>query len=124
MSCFCSRHYFVMKSPIVTDCFIIKIPIFISDPYRVLLNLQDEANRRRSDKYVAISRNLYIKSYKNNEYKISALKWNEELELPGESYSISDILDYLDRIFKKMEKRLIILNRNICKTKKTELHLE
>ena len=113
-----------MKSPIVTDCFIIKIPIFISDPYRVLLNLQDEANRRRSDKYVAISRNLYIKSYKNNEYKISALKWNEELELPGESYSISDILDYLDRIFNKMEKRLIILNRNICKTKKTELHLE
>ena len=124
MSCFYSAHYFVMKSPIVTDCFIIKIPIFISDPYRVLLNLQDEANQRRSDKYVAISRNLYIKSYKNNEYKISALKWNEELELPGESYSISDILDYLDRIFKKMEKRLIILNRNICKTKKTELHLE
>ena len=101
MSCFYSAHYFVMKSPIVTDCFIIKIPIFISDPYRVLLNLQDGANRRRSDKYVAISRNLYIKSYKNNEYKISALKWNEELELPGESYSISDILDYLERILEK-----------------------
>ena len=101
MACFYSAHYFVIESPIVTDCFITKIPIFISDPYRVLLNLQDEANRRRSDKYVAISRNLYIKSYKNNEYKISALKWNEELELPGESYSISDILDYLERILEK-----------------------
>ena len=50
-----------------------------SDPHRLLLNLADKINLKRSDKYVALS-NLSIyytwknikKSYKNNEFKISA----------------------------------------------------
>ena len=49
----------------------------ISDPHRLLLNLSDEINFKKSDKYVASS-NLSInyiwkdikKSYKNNEFKI------------------------------------------------------
>ena len=34
------------------------------------------------------------KSYKNNNFKISALIWNEEFELLDGSYSVSDIQDY------------------------------
>ena len=81
-----------------------------SDPHRLLLNLSDKINLKRSDKYVALS-NLSIyytwknikKSYKNNKFKISAPTWNEEFELPDGSYSMSDIQDYFEYIFKKHE---------------------
>ena len=79
-----------------------------SDPHRLLLNLTDKINLKRSDKYVALS-NLSIyytwknikKSYKNNKFKISAPTWNEEFELPDGSYSVSDIQDYFKYILKK-----------------------
>ena len=66
-----------------------------SDPHRLLLNLTDKINLKRSDKYVGLS-NLSIyytwknikKLYKNNKFKISAPTWNEEFG----SYSVSDIL--------------------------------
>ena len=66
-----------------------------SDPHRLLFSLSDKINLKRSDKYVALS-NLSIyyarknikKSQKNNKYKISALTWNEESELP-DIYSVS-----------------------------------
>ena len=69
-----------------------------SDPRRLLLNISDKINLKRSDKYVALS-NLTIyytcknikKLYKNNKFKISAPTWNEEFELPHGSYSVSDI---------------------------------
>ena len=77
----------------------------ISYPHRILLNLLDKINLKRSDKYVALS-NLCIyctwknvrKSYKNNKIKISALILNEEFELPDGSYSVSDIQDYFKYI--------------------------
>ena len=58
-----------------------------SDPPRILLNLWDKINLKRSDKYVALS-NLSIyyawrnikKSYKNNKFKTSAPTLNEEFE--------------------------------------------
>ena len=34
-------------------------------------------------------------------FKISALTWNGEFELPDGSYSVSDIQDYFEYIFKK-----------------------
>ena len=40
------------------------------------------------------------KSYKNDKFKISAAR-NEEFELLGTSYSVSDIQDYFEYIFKK-----------------------
>ena len=40
-------------------------------------------------------------SYNNNKSKISAPTWNDELELPNGSYSISDIQDYFEYILKK-----------------------
>ena len=41
------------------------------------------------------------KPYKNNKLKISAPTSNEEFELPNGSYSISDIQDYSEYIFKE-----------------------
>ena len=87
-----------------------------SDPHRILINLPDKIRLNRSDKYVALS-NLSIyytrknikTSYKNNKLKISAPTWNNKFELPDGSYSVSDIQDYFEYIFKNMEKGLIIL---------------
>ena len=55
-----------------------------SDPHRLSLNLTDKINLKTSDDYIALS-SLSInytqknikKSYKNNEFKISAPTWNE-----------------------------------------------
>ena len=41
------------------------------------------------------------KSCKNNKFNISGPIWNEEFQLPDESYYLSDIQDYLKYIFKK-----------------------
>ena len=81
-----------------------------SDPHRLLLKLSDKTNLKSKDKYVALS-NLSIyytwttikKSYKNNNFKISALKWSEKFELPDGSYSVSDIQDYFEYIIKNDE---------------------
>ena len=43
----------------------------------------------------------YKKSYINHKFKISALTWNDEFELPDGSYSVSDIQDRFKYIFKK-----------------------
>ena len=80
------------------------------EPNKLLLNISDKINLKRSDKYVA-SPDLSIcykcknikKSYKNNKFKISALTWNEESALPDGSYSVPDIQDYFKYIFKKHE---------------------
>ena len=76
-----------------------------SYPHRLLLNLSDKIDLKRSDKYVALS-NISIfytrknikESYKNNKFKISAPTWNDKFELPGGSYSVSDIQDYFEYI--------------------------
>ena len=73
------------------------------DPHRLLLNLTNKTDLIRKDKFIASS-NLSIhytqknikKSYKNNKFKIPAPIWNEEFELPDESYSISDVQNYLE----------------------------
>ena len=41
--------------------------------------------------------------YKKIKFKISAPTWNEKLELPDGSYSVSDIQYYLEYIIKKHE---------------------
>ena len=85
-----------------------------TDPNKLLLNLSDKINLKRSVKYLALS-NLCIyytwknikKSYKNNKLKIPAQTWNEELELSNRSYSVSDIQDYFEYIFKKNMRQLL-----------------
>ena len=45
-----------------------------------------------------------IKSeYNNNQFKIHGPTWNDEFDLPYESYSVSDIQDYFEYIIKKHE---------------------
>ena len=63
-----------------------------SDPHRLLLNLTDKTNLKRSDKYVSLW-NLIIyyiwktitQSYKNIKFIISAPTWNEDFKLPDGS---------------------------------------
>ena len=43
----------------------------------------------------------YKSSYQNNKIKRSTPTWNDKLELLDGSYSVSDIQDYLEYIFKK-----------------------
>ena len=77
------------------------------EPYRLLLNLSDKINLKRSNKYVALS-NLSIyytwknikKSYENNKFKISAPTWNDEFELPVGWYFVSDIQVYSKYVLK------------------------
>ena len=79
------------------------------DLHRLLLNLLDKINLKRSDKFVALS-NLSIyyayenikKSYKN-KFKMLALTRNKEFELPDVSYSVSDIQDYFKYFLKEHE---------------------
>ena len=76
-----------------------------SDLHRLLLNLSDKLNLKRSDKYVALSNpSIYCtwknikKSYKNNKFKVSPSTRNEESQLPHGSCSVSDIQDYFENI--------------------------
>ena len=80
----------------------------ISDTPRILLNLTDKVNLKGSDKYVVLSNfSIYYiqksikKSNKNNKFKISAPRWNEEFKLLDGSYSVSDTRDCFEYIFKK-----------------------
>ena len=69
-----------------------------SDSHKLLLNITDKINLKRSNKHVALS-SLCIyyawknikKSYKNNKFKILAPTWNEEFELPDGSYILYQI---------------------------------
>ena len=51
---------------------------------------------------------FFKKSYKNNEFQISAPAWNWLFELSAGSYSVSDIQDYFEYIVKKHKTLLII----------------
>ena len=53
------------------------------------------------------------KSYKSNRFKTSAPTWREELELPDGSYSISDVQNYFEYIFKKHEEETVNLSITI-----------
>ena len=46
-----------------------------SDPHRLLLNLTDEINLKRSDKYVALSNLRIYYTWKNTNLKIINLKY-------------------------------------------------
>ena len=79
-----------------------------SEYHVLVLRLADKLDLRRGQKSVALS-NLSIyytwknvkNSYNNNSFEISASTWSEKFKLPDGSYSISDIQDYFEYIFKK-----------------------
>ena len=69
-----------------------------SKPHVLILNFTDKLDLRRGENRIALS-NLSIyytwknikNSYNYNKFKISATAWNDKFELPGGSYSVSDI---------------------------------
>ena len=74
------------------------------------MDLTDKLNPKNPNKNMALANlTIYytwknIKSkYNNNKFKISAPTWNDTFDLPGGSYSISDIQDYFEFIIKKHE---------------------
>ena len=78
-----------------------------SKPHVLTLKLTSKLDLRIGGKVIALS-NLSIcytwrniKSSYNNKFKISTPTWNDELELPDGSYSVSDIQDYFEYILKK-----------------------
>ena len=81
-----------------------------SNPHRLLVNLSDKINLKRSDKYAALSNlafTMHGETYKNT--KIINLKYQLQHGLPDGSYSRSVIQDYFEYLFKKHGERLIIL---------------
>ena len=78
-----------------------------SEPQVLILKLTDRLDLRRGEKIIALSNlSIYytwknIKSSYNNKFKISAPTWNDKFELPDGSYSVSNIQDYFEYIFKK-----------------------
>ena len=74
-----------------------------SENYIWILKLTDKLDLRKGGKSITWSKLsiCYIwknikGSYKNNRFKISIPTWNDEFELPDESYFISDIQEYYE----------------------------
>ena len=73
----------------------------------LVINLPQKLDLRNSNKHVVIQ-NLSIyyswknirKQYKSNRLTIIAPTWSNEFELPGGSYSVSDVQDYVEYIIK------------------------
>ena len=67
--------------------------------HRFRLSLVDKLNLKDPNKNMALANlSIYytwknIKSAYNNKFKISAPGWNDEFDLPDDSYSIADIQD-------------------------------
>ena len=81
-------------------------------PHVLTLKLTNKVDLRLGEKVIALSNfSIYYtcrnikSSYNNNKSKIPAPTWNDKLELPDGSYSISDIPDYFEYILKKTWRR-------------------
>ena len=77
-------------------------------PVKFLLKVTQRLHLRSSNKHVALqnlSINYSLKNirqqYKNNKLKIIAGVWDDEIELPDRSFSVSDVPDYFEFIIKK-----------------------
>ena len=79
-----------------------------SEPHILILKPTDKLDLRRGENIIALS-NLIIcftwknikSSYNNTKFKISAPTWNDKFELLDGSYSVSNIQNYFEYIFKK-----------------------
>ena len=97
-----------------------------SDLHRLLFNLSDKINLKRSNKYVGLSYlTIYYtwknvkKSYKNNKLKISAPTWNENLKYLMDPilYQIFNVILFISS--KNMKQWLLRIYINQIKNKIT-----
>ena len=79
-----------------------------SSRHVLILKFTNKLDLRIDEKIIALSNiSIYYtwknikNSYNNNKFKISAPTWNDKFELPDGSYSVADIQDYFEYIFKK-----------------------
>ena len=79
-----------------------------AEPHVLMLKFTDKLDLRKGENRIALSNlSIYYRwkniksSYNNNKFKISTPTWNDKFQLPGGSYSISDIQDYFEYILKK-----------------------
>ena len=70
-------------------------------PHVLILKLTDKLDLWRDENKIALSnfsicytRKSIKSSYNNNKFEISGPTWNDKFELPGGSYSVSDIQDF------------------------------
>ena len=77
---------------------------------KFMYQLTDKLNLNNPNKNMALTNlSIYytwknIKSeYNNKNFKISAPTWNDTFDLPGGTYSVSDIQDYFEYIIKEHE---------------------
>ena len=81
-----------------------------NEPNRFMYQITDKLNLKNLNKNMALA-NLSIyytwknskSEYNNNKFKILAPTWNDEFNLPGGSYSVSDIQGDFEYIIKKHE---------------------
>ena len=81
-----------------------------NEPHRFRLSLAVKLNVKNPNTNTALG-NLSIhytrknikSTYNNNKFKIYAPTWNDTFDLPDGSYSIADIQDYVESVFKKHE---------------------
>ena len=79
-----------------------------NEPNRFKYGLTDKLDFKNPNENMALA-NLSIYYawknvkliYNNNKFKISAPTWNETFGLPGGSYNISEIQDYIEYIIQK-----------------------
>ena len=81
-----------------------------SKPHKFALSLSQRLDLGSLDKHFALQTlSIYYtwkntrKQYKNNKLKIIVPTWNDKIELPDDSYSVSDIQDHIKLIIKKQE---------------------
>ena len=93
----------------------------MNEPYKFVLNLPQILDLKSSDKHVALQKlSIYYtwenirKPYKNNKLKRIAPMWNDEFELPGGSYSVLDIQNYIEYINKMHETLTAIPPFHVC----------
>ena len=66
------------------------------------LNLKNpNKNMTLANLRIYYTRKIVKSEYNNNKFKIHAPTWNDTFDLPGGSYSVSDIQDYFEYIIKK-----------------------
>ena len=91
-------------------------------PHVLTLKLTNKLDLRLDKNVISLSNlsfyytwNNIKSSCNNNKFKISAPTSNDKFELPGRSYSVSDIQDYLEYILKEHGEDIDKPSVQICK---------